>query len=190
MSSSSRKAVSTSLIIIAVIAMYNWMVAPRAKYLSAAQQYGSAMEKVIKKNKIIETKVRIKKKELQKLKEQSVQLQNLLFTPDEAREFFSDLQAISEESGCLVYSVNLITDKQSPQHGQLEGTAGIVTRSAILSVVAVYRNITQLIQRLQSRTQKVWIDSINLRALNDSSDQPRCDITITICTLTEKEQAL
>lgn len=186
----SRNAVSASLILIAVIAMYNWIVAPRAKYLSAAQKYGSAMQNVVENNKIIETKVKIKKKELQKLQQQSDQLQSTIFTPEKAREFFSDLQAISEETGCIVYSVNLISNKRNPNDGQLEDTADIVTKSAVLSVVGVYRNISKLIQRLQSRTQKVWIDSIRLRTLNYSSDKPRCDITITICTLADKEHTL
>lgn len=191
LSRSSRNAVSASLILIAALAMYNWIVAPRTNYLLAAQRYEFVMENVVKKNKTIDNRVNIRKKKLQELREQSAQLQSTLFTSDQAREFFSDLQAISEETGCIVYSVNLITNKQNPnKNGQLQDTAGIVTKSAVLSVVGVYRNITKLIERLQSRTQKVWIDSVKVQALNNNSDRPRCDITITICVLTDKEPAL
>ena len=187
---SSRNALSASLILIAVIAMYNWMVAPRASYLSAAERYGSTMENVIGKNRVVETRVRIMKKKLKELQEQAAQLQNTLFTPDKAKEFFSDLQAIAEETGCSVYSVNLVDSKQNAQPRLPGDTAGIVIKSAVLSVVGSYKNITQLIRRLQSRTEKVWIDTINLRTVNYNSDQPRCDITITICTVADKEQAL
>lgn len=191
LSRSSRNAVSASLILIAALAMYNWIVAPRTNYLLASQRYEYVMENVVKKNKTIDNRVNIRKKKLQELREQSAQLQSTLFTSDQAREFFSDLQAISEETGCIVYSVNLITNKQNPnKDGQLQDTAGIVTKSAVLSVVGVYRNITKLIERLQSRTQKVWIDSVKVQALNNNSDRPRCDITITICVLTDKEPAL
>ena len=191
LSRSSRNAVSASLILIAALAMYNWIVAPRTNYLLAAQRYEFVMENVVKINTSIGNKVETKKKKLQELREQSAQLQSTLFTPDQAREFFSDLQAISEETGCIVYSVNLITNKTSPyKDGQLHDTAGIVTKSAVLSVVGVYKNITKLIERLQSRTQKVWIDSVKVQALNNNSDRPRCDITITICALTDKEPAL
>lgn len=187
----SRNAVSASLILIAVLAMYNWIVAPRTNYLLAAQRYEFVMENMVKKNKTIDNRINIKKKKLQELLEQSAQLQSTLFTPDQAREFFSDLQAISEQTGCIVYSVNLITNKPNPiKYGQLQDTAGIVTKSAVLSVVGVYKNITKLIERLQSRTQKVWIDSVKVQALNNNSDRPRCDITITICVLTDKEPAL
>lgn len=187
----SRNVVSASLITIAALAMYNWSVSPRAKYLLAAQRYEFAMEKVVKKNKTIVNKVATRRKKLQELQEQSAQLQSTLFTPEQASEFFSDLQAISEETGCVVYSVNLITDKQNPNKDvQLQDAAGIVTKSAVLSVVGAYRNITKLIERLQSRTQKVWIDSVKVRTLDNNSDIPRCDITITICALTDKEPAL
>ena len=191
LSRSSRNAVSASLILIAALAMYNWIVAPRTSYLLAARRYEFVMDNVVKKNKTIDDRVKVKKKKLQELREHSAQLQSTLFTSDQAREFFSDLQAISEETGCIVYSVNLITNKTSPnKDGQLHDTAGIVTKSAVLSVVGVYKNITKLIKRLQSRTQKVWIDSVKVRTLDNSSDRPRCDIAITICALTDKEPAL
>ena len=191
LSRSSRNAVSASLILIAALAMYNWIVAPRTNYLSAAQQYKFVIDNMVKKNKTIDNRVNIKKKKLQELRERSAQLQSTLFTSDQAREFFSDLQAISEETGCIVYSVNLITNNPNPnKDGQLQDTADIVTKSAVLSVVGVYRNITKLIERLQSRTQKVWIDLVKVRTLNNNSDRPRCDITITICVLTDKEPAL
>ncbi len=191
LSRSSRNAVSASLILIAALAMYNWIVAPRTNYLLAAQRYEFVMENEVEKNTSIGNKVETRKKKLQELREQSAQLQSTLFTSDQAEEFFSDLQAISEQTGCIVYSVNLITNNPNPiKDGRLQDTAGIVTKSAVLSVVGVYKNITKLIERLQSRTQKVWIDSVKVQALNNNSDRPRCDITITICALTDKESAL
>jgi len=187
---STRHTVSVSLIVIAALAMYNWLVTPHADYLSAAQGYESVMDNVVEKNKTISNIANIKRKKLQELSEKSAQLQSILFTPDQAKEFFSDLQAVSEETGCVVYSLNLMTNKPSPKDRDSEDTSGIVTKSAVLSVVGVYRNIAKLMERLQARTQKVWIDSIEVLTLDYSSDQPRCNITITICALTDKETAL
>lgn len=188
---STRHTVSVSLIVIAALAMYNWLVTPHADYLSAAQGYESVMDNVVEKNKTISNIVNIKRKKLQELSEKSAQLQSILFTPDQAREFFSDLQAVSEETGCVVYSLNLMTNKPSPKDRDYsEDTSGIVTKSAVLGVVGVYRNIAKLMERLQAHTQKVWIDSVQVRTFDYSSDQPRCNITITICALTDKETAL
>jgi len=185
---STRYAVSASLIVIALLAMYSWLVAPHAAYLSVVQGYESAMSNLINKNNLINSKVKVKRKKLQELQEKSAQLQSTLFTSDKAREFFSDLQAISEQTGCMVQSLNMI--KNNPNEKQSENTSGIVTKSAVLSVVGLYKDIPRLIQRLQARTQKVWIDSIKVLTVEYNSDRPRCDITITICEIQDKGDTL
>lgn len=176
-----RYAFSASLIVIALFAMYSWLVAPHASYLSVVQGYESTMTNLVNTNNNIVSKVKIKRKKLQELQEKSAQLQSTLFTSDKAREFFSDLQAISEQTGCIVHSLNMI--KKSPKEVQSENTSGIVTKSALLSVVGLYKDITRLIQRLQARSQKVWIDSIKVLTVEYNSEQPRCDIVITICEI-------
>jgi hypothetical protein len=185
---STRHAVSASLIVIALLAMYNMLVAPHVAYLSVVQGYESVTAGLVNKNKIINSKVKVRRKKLQELQEKSAQLQSTLFTSDKAREFFSDLQAISEQTGCMVQSLNMI--KINPKEKQSENNSGIVTRSAALSVVGLYKDIPRLIQRLQARTQKVWIDSIKVLTVEYNSDQPRCDITITICEIQDKGDTL
>ncbi len=185
---STRYAVSASLIVIALLVMYNRIIAPHAAYLSVVQGYESAMSNLINKNDVINSKVEVKRKKLQELQEKSVQLQSTLFTSDKAREFFSDLQAISEQTGCMVQSLNMI--KNNPNEKLSENTSGIVTRSAVLSVVGLYKDIPRLIQRLQARTQKVWIDSIKVMTVEYNSDLPRCDMTITICEIQNKGDTL
>ena len=185
---STRHAVSASLIVIAILAMYNWLVAPHIAYLSVVHGYESVMTKLVNKNKIIGNQVKIKTKKLQELQEKSAQFQSTLFTPDKAREFFSDLQAISEQTGCMVHSINMI--KNNPNKKESENSSGIVTKSAVLSVVGLYKDIPRLIQRLQSRSQKVWIDSIKVLTVEYNSDRPRCDITITICEIQDEVDTL
>jgi hypothetical protein len=164
--------------------MYSHFVAPHVNYLSAAQGYESVMEKFVTKNKFISKMVENKRNQLQELLEKSAQLESTLFTSDKAREFFSDLQAISEQTGCTVQSLNMI--KKNTKDRKLEDTSGIVTKSALLSVVGLYKDIPRLIQRLQARSQKVWIDSIKILTLEYNSERPRCDIVITICELQDK----
>lgn len=187
---SSRNAASAALIVIAAIAMYNWIVAPQATYLLAAQQYESAMSNIVKKNRVISNTIEVKRKMLQELHDQLAQFQSTLFTPDTAREFFSNLQAISEQAGCTVYSLNFITSEPSPKGRESENTSGVVAKSVVLSVVGIYKDIIKLIERLQARTQKVWIDSVKMQILDHDSAQPKCDITITIYTIQDTEATL
>jgi hypothetical protein len=185
---SARHTVSASLIVIASLVMYKLLVAPHVAYLSVAQGYESAMTNLVNKNKLIDSKVKVKRKKLQELQEKSAALQSTLFTSDKAREFFSDLQAISEQTGCVVLSLNMI--KKNTREKQLEDNTGIVTKSAVLSVVGLYKDIPRLIKRLQARTQKVWIDSIKVLTVEYNSERPRCDITITICEIQDKGDTL
>jgi hypothetical protein len=184
---SKRNAVSAALIVIAALAMYKWMVTPHTAYLSAAKGYEFAMDNIVKKNKIINNKVQIQRQKLQDLHEQSAQLQSILFTHDQAREFFSDLQAISDQADCSVHSLNFMTSKKNPKDEEPENTSGILIKSAVLCVVGQYNDIARLIERLQGRTQKVWIDAVKVRTIDFGSDQPKCDITITICEISDED---
>ena len=88
----------------------------------------------------------------------------------------------------MVHSINMI--KNNPNKKESENSSGIVTKSAVLSVVGLYKDIPRLIQRLQSRSQKVWIDSIKVLTVEYNSDRPRCDITITICEIQDEVDTL
>ena len=182
LNSTSRNAISAALVIIVTIAVYNWIVAPHVTHLFAVQQYETAVDDVVKENKILSSAVRTKKKKLEQLHEQFAQLQSSLFMIDQAKEFFSDLQGISEQANCTVHSLNLVTSEQNS-----EVALGIVTKSAILSVIGTYGDIIRLVERLQACPQKVWIDSVRMMNLDDASGQLKCDMTITICTIQDKE---
>ncbi len=178
LNSTSRNAISAALVIIVTIAVYNWIVAPHVAHLFAVQQYESVIDDVVKKHKILSSAVRTKKKKLEQLHEQFDQLQSSLFMIDEAKEFLSDLQAISVQAGCTVYSLNLVTSEQNS-----EDALDIATKNATLSVIGTYGDIVRLMERVQARPQKVWIDSVRMTSLEDGSNQLKCDITITVCTI-------
>lgn len=177
-----RNATSASLIIIVSVAMYKWTITPQSSYLSAAKGYESAMNKVFEQNTMFTTQLEARKKKLQELQESSFQLQSVLFTGSQAKEFFSDLQVIAEQAGCIVQSTNFVTEKARSENNHL----GIETKSADISVMGVYQNIENLVGRLQTRDQKVWIDSIRMRAVDQNSDTIICDLTVTICYIKER----
>lgn len=187
LSRSSRNAVSAALIIIMAIAMYNWAIAPHTNYLFAAQRYESVMGNIAEECKVIHETVKSKREKLQKLREQFAELQSALFTPNKAKEFFSDLQVLSEEAGCTLYSLDFAADNPDFEGKQASDALSIAAKRAMLGVVGTYSNVIKLVERLGVRTQKVWIDSVKMEALNDDAAQLKCDITITIYTIKDKE---
>jgi hypothetical protein len=190
LSRSSRNAASASLIIITALAMYNWIVAPHTAYLIAAQQHEVVVATVARKNEHITKMVAIKRKKLEELREQSAHLLSTIFTAAKATEFFSDLQVISEQSGCTVHSLSFVGNTSELKSGHLEDSAGVVDRSAILSVIGGYSDIIKLFERLQMRSEKVWIDSVRMQTVDRRSANPQCDITLRIHTIPSKESTL
>jgi Tfp pilus assembly protein PilO len=192
----SRNALSAALVIIAAIAVYNWMVAPHTNYLFAAQQYESVIGNVAKKNKILSNTVKVKEKKLEDLREQFAQLRHTLFTLDETKELFGDLRVICEEVGCTVNSLDFVTNESGSRRrpvplravaGQIEGDSYIAANNVMLSVIGVYGDIIELMEIMQKRTQGVWIDSIEMTALDGDSAKLNCDIAITIYTIQDKD---
>ena len=181
---SRRKVTSASLIVIAALAMYKWTVMPHAASLSSARAYESVMENLGTESKVITTRVELKRRKLKELREQSTQILSLLFTSDQANEFLSDLEVISEQTGCAVHAINLLTGENAKYEH-----LGIRTKSAELSVVGSYRDITKLIRRLQDRSQKVWLDSMVLQAIDHNSDKVGCCLTLTICETMDKDNS-
>ena len=145
---------------------------------------------VARKNEHITKMVEVKRKKLDKLREQSAHLLSTIFTADKATEFFSDLQAISEQSGCTVHSLSIERNTSELKSGRLEDSTGGGDKSAILSVIGGYGDIIKLLERLQMRSEKVWIDSVRMQTVDRRSANPRCDITLRIYTIPNKESAL
>ena len=187
---SSRRAVFAALVVIGAVAIYNWTVTPYTAFLLAAQRYELAAGKIAEEKKLVSNAVEVRKKKLQELLEQSTQLQNMLFTPDKARGFFSDLPITAQQSGCNVTSLNFIDRERSSKDKQSDIVTDVVAKSLELSVLGAYENIIKLIEKLQTHTQNVWIDSVNMRTPDDGSDSPVCEITVTVYTIQKKETGL
>lgn len=188
---STRTTVFSALIIIATIAMYDWIVAPHVTCLFASQQYESVVSKAVEKNKVVAREVETKTKKLEELYQQLARSRSTLFAPDEATAFFSDLQAIAEETGCTVNSLNLVGSKPSSRDKQkTEDTSGVTANSATLTVSGRYNSIFGLVKKLQNHAKKVWLDSFEMKIIDFSSGRLECSMTITIYTIQDKGAAL
>jgi cell division protein ZapA (FtsZ GTPase activity inhibitor) len=189
---STRNIVFTALIIIATIAMYDWIVAPHVTCLSASQRYDSVVSKAVEKNEAVARDVATKTKRLEELYRQLAESRSTLFTPDEAKAFFSDLQAVSEETGCTVHSLNLVVSGPSSgnKQKQSEDTSGIVANSATLTVSGQYNSIIRLVEKLQNHAKRIWMNSFKMETIDFGSAQLKCDMTITIYTIQDKGAAL
>ena len=187
---SPRNIAFAALVLMGAIAVYNRVVAPHANYVLAAQRYESVANKLTKKNQAIINNVKIKKKKLEGLEEKLEQMHTNLFEPIEAKEFFSDIEVMSEGANCTIYSLD-VSQTRSALKAERSGARGYITANhAKLSVVGSYRSIVMLMNKLQGSPRQVWINSVSIKPISDSSEQLKCDISIVIYTTEKKGTVL
>ena len=175
-----------ALVLMGAIAVYNRVVAPHANYVLAAQRYESVANKLTTKKQAIIDDMKIKKEQLEELEEKLKQMRTSLFEPIEAKEFFSDIEVMSEGANCTIYSLDVSQTRSALKAERSGARVYITSNHAKLSVVGSYRNIVVLMNKLQGRPRQVWIDSVSIKPISDSSEQLKCDITIVIYTTEEK----
>lgn len=173
----SRRTVFSVLIVIAGVATYNWMVAPHTTSLFATMNYEDALADVAEEKERLTAAIASQQKSLKSVQGQFANLQNLLFTSESAKKFFSDLQAIAREEGCALYSLDFQAgDRKSKRANRI---ADKLAQTVALGVIGEYGQIATLLERLQKRTQKVWIE-LEMEAVDDHTTKIKCLITITI----------
>lgn len=182
-----RNVLSAALIIATAIAMYNWVLAPHVSYLFAVQKYEPVASNIANENVALCNALEDKRKQLDQLRQQFTQLQSALFTPQQAKEFFRDLQNLAAESGCTVTSVSFPPDQPGPLIRQGDKTLLVVSRGALLGLLAPYDKVVSLLARLQNSDQKVWIDSFTMELRDPGSAQLECTIALTIYIVQNRE---
>lgn len=169
----SRYSLSIALMIIALLGVYNWVISPHTQYLSAAQKYEQALNQRNKTNKTILNNLKIKDKNLERLENRLDTLKDIAFTEDESKKFWTNIKKDTEDAGCYFNSISFFEEKQQPENSIF------TTESAALNITGNYSSITQLIEKIASNPDKIWIDSLQLSAARQSSIL-QCDMTITI----------
>jgi hypothetical protein len=190
LNSPSRGAITAALILIAAVAMYNWMVAPHVNYLFAVQRYEPVVGSIAREKEIITKALERNKVKVQELTDELTSARNSLFSSAEAKIFFGNIEAFAKETDCTLQSLSFTTRDRGIAFVQSQDTLHIVARSASLSFTGSYDNIIALLNKLQNRLQKVWIDSIRLQIFDIQSAKLKCDTTVTIYVVQDKEAFL
>jgi hypothetical protein len=187
---SSQNSIFAAIFVIAAIAMYQWIFNPHVDYLYASQRYDSTLNKYLERNKAINLEIKTKTEKIQTLSKQLSEAMNLVFTPEEARVFFGNLQNTLANTGCTVHTMNLIGEKSKKGKKLPDDASEIMPNNATLSISGPYKSIIALIDKLQKHNPKIWIDSFQIEITDQNSGWLKCDMTITIFTVQDKEAGL
>ncbi|MBN2181860.1 MAG: type 4a pilus biogenesis protein PilO [Sedimentisphaerales bacterium] len=182
--SSQKNVIFASLVIIGAIGVYNWIIAPHRNYLQAAQKYESAASNLVKKKQIIINNLKVRKKELVGLEEELNSGYEKLFDSVEAKKFFSDIQLVSEEAGCIMSS---LTFSQADSESGAASPNQIIAKTTELTVLGSYGSITTLMNKLQEGSKCVRIETVCIFSDDDNPSYLKCRMSVTIYMIQRKE---
>jgi hypothetical protein len=176
---------STAMLLISVLAMYNWFISPNTQYLSAAQKYRQIADKTEQQSRILYSNLGARRKETYNLSQQFETKKQNFFDVNEAKSFLSGIQSEAEKSGCLVSNLKLSPpkDMSTKDNNSLE----IYRYQIDMNLMGNYLNIVKFLNTLQNRPAKIWVETMNIGLKNAAKDYLDCDLTISIYTLKIKE---
>jgi Tfp pilus assembly protein PilO len=172
---SHRRVLLGSLVVIAAVAMYRWILSPYTGQLLAAQKYNYTLDSAIHKAGVMGTLLEAKKAKTGELTKESDRLRNQLFTPQEARQFFASLPAAVRQAGCVTQSVSTVPETQ---RGSQNDSSGIVAKKAMVTVIGGYNDIIKFLEGLQTSEHKVWIESVRIDA--GGAGKLKCQALLTL----------
>lgn len=178
---------AAACVLIAVVALYNWFAAPHLQYLMAAQKYENAADEIEKISKITNAEIQIGRKKLDEISGQFRQKKQEFFGIEDARSFLESIQSKAEKNSLFVDSLKFQPARRITVD---DGNSIDIRRFQVnLTVSGQYQDIVKLLDSLQNRKEKVWIDMINLRLKDQTTGSLVCDLSLSIYTLKIKEIA-
>ncbi len=181
---SKRNVIAAACVPIALVAIYNWFISPQLNYIKAAHKYEYSADMVDKTNKYIDAEIQAGRLRLGRISQEFEQKKQEFFDMESARTFLGGIQSNAEKNKCVVDTL-----KFQPAQPVANNSNYIDVKKyqAVLTISGQYHNIVKLLDSLQNRKQKVWIDSIKLHLKDQMSGLLVCDISLSIYTLNVKE---
>jgi Tfp pilus assembly protein PilO len=173
------------MLVISIVAMYNWFITPQTRYLAAAQKYREATGSVEKTVLLISSQVKTQRKELAGVLQQfELQKQNL-FDTDRAKDFLANLQSVAEKNGCMVVNIKHSPAAEVPVKDN--NSIDIELYQVSIKLSGGYENIVEFLNTIQSGMSKVWIESVDIGMKDVTSGYLTCNITLSVYALKIKE---
>ena len=126
---------------------------------------------------MLNRQLRVAKTRLETLTAEHVLLSGMAFRSEEADEFLSDLATSCEQSGCSVVSLSFMNEQNQ---NRKDVDQLVVAKGAVLAIHGQYDSIARLIETLQARQQKVWVDELRMEQSSSDPSLIACRMTITI----------
>jgi hypothetical protein len=159
---SARNALPGALLLVGIIAMYHWVVAPHVAYLRAVERLAPAVERMAVENDRLRRTLGPSLRHLQRVRQEQADIQAGLFTGGGCTAFIRALPSRVEQSGCLVVVADF-TGGSEPRRIRAAGPeAAFSTRHVGMTVRGTMDQIAAVLDWLQENRPRVWVDAFRM----------------------------
>jgi len=182
---SSRQGLLAASVVIAVLAMYNWIVAPQVTYLRAVQRYEPVVAQVAQERASVKDQMVQHKRVLEELEAQFGQVRSLLFPPDQVQPLTGDLEAVAAQHRCALRSVDVRSDRPLRIVGDEQGSLSVDEVRITVTVTGDYDGLMAFIGRVQAYERRICIRSLVMEPTGPDPRRLQCRIEIGIYVIRE-----
>ena len=175
-----RHASSATLVIVGVIALYNWVLAPQVGYLQALQKLEAVVGTVGEEKDRIQETLDAKVDQWRSLQQELAKLEEGIFTAQEAKAFVRCLLPLVEETGCVVVMADFAGKEETTRIEEPNVPLVMDVFHPSLVVSGSSDQVLALLQRLQDSRPRVWIDSCQCDFPDGGTGQAECSLVLAL----------
>lgn len=180
LTSGQESALRRALILAGMIAVGMWTLRSHVAFLGASQRYEHAMGEHEEMSEVVNEDLAAQRRKLERLREERAVFAGMAFRPAEARQFHHELQDLCREAACDIVSLSYSKDENLASYGERDAASTMVLRRTSLTVHGLYGGVVQVLDALQKRPQKVWVEGFHMQILQAKPGWVSCDMKVVI----------
>ena len=181
-----RNASSAALMVVGLLALYNWVLSPHVRYLHAMQRFGSAVTRVAEESDRISSSLDAKVAQWRTLQREMAEMNESLFTADTAEAFVRGLLALVEETGCTVVLADFTGSAKAEPIGEPNAPIALAVSHLELAASGQPDQIVALLERLENHRPRVSIDSCQCDFPEGEAGRIECNLVLTTYVVTQR----
>jgi hypothetical protein len=130
---------------------------------------------------MLNSELRLKQKKLGELTERFNSAKQEFFDVESAKVFMASIQMQAEQNRCFVETLRFAPARQIAVKDP--NNIDIKEYQVSLGVIGQYIDIVMLLNSLQNRPEKVWLDNIRLQLKDQANGWLVCDVEMSLYTL-------
>ena len=183
-----RNASSAALLVIGVLALYNWVLAPHVGYLHAVQRLGPVVGRVTQERERICSTLEGKVGRWRTLQQDKAELEEGVFAVEQAKAFARGLLPLVEETGCAVLRADFKPDPRTQRLDEPNLPVVIEVSRMNLDVLGQPDQVSALLQRLRDSRPRAWIDSCQCDFSGPDAGQVECNLALALYIIIDRRE--